>query len=307
MGFENCHPALNLIYFTAVLWGTLTFDHPVFLLISYICAFVYSVKRGGIKAFVFNIILIPLSAAFALYYSSYTHFGITVLDRNLIGNNMTLESLVYGLVLGVRASAVVMWFGCIFSVFTSDKVVYLFGRLSPRLSLFLSILLRMIPRIKTEAGRINTAQSCIGRGIGQGNIFGRIRNTLCIFSMLITRTIDSLSEVSRSMRSRGSTLRGRKAFSIYRFDNRDRAYTVFTFLVLTLTVMGAMLGQTGCIYDPRIILPPYTAVSNIFYTAYILLCIMPLCLELWTEYCFRRALKASFSLEKTEVIWYNFL
>ena len=302
MGFENCHPALNLIYFTAVLWGTIAFDHPVYLLISYICAFVYSVKRGGIKALIFDIILIPLSAAFALYYSSYTHFGITVLNQNLIGNNMTLESLVYGLVLGMRVSAGMMWFVCIFSVFTSDKVVYLFGRVSPGLSLFLSILLRMIPRVRTEAGRINTAQSCIGRGIGQGNIFRRICNILCIFSMLITRTIDSLSEVSRSMRSRGSILRGRKAFSIYRFDNRDRAYTVFTFLVLTLTVMGSVLGQTGCIYDPRIILVPYTAVSNIFCLGYTLLCIMPLCLELWTEYCFRRALKASFSLEKRDGI-----
>ena len=195
-----------------------------------------------------------------------------------------------------------MWLGCIFSVFTSDKVVYLFGRVSPGLSLFLSILLRMIPRVRTEAGRINTAQSCIGRGIGQGNIFRRMLNMLCIFSMLITRTIDSLSEVSRSMRSRGSTFRGRKAFSIYRFDNRDRAYTVFTFLVLTLTVMGAMLGQTGCIYDPRIILPPCSVACFIFYTAYILLCIMPLCLELWTEYCFRRAIKASFALEKRDGI-----
>ncbi len=300
MGFENCHPALNLIYFTAVLWGTLAFDHPVFLLISYICAFVYSIKRNGIKALVFDIILIVFIIAFALYYSSYTHFGITVLDRNLIGNNMTLESLVYGLVLGIRVAAVMMWFGCIFSVFTSDKVVYLFGRVSPKISLFLSVLLRMIPRIKTEAKRINTAQSCIGRGVGQGNILCRVRNILRIFSILITWTIDSLSTVSVSMRSRGSTLRGRKAFSIYRFDNRDRAYTVLTFFVLTLTLMGVLLGQTGTVYDPRMILPPYTAASNIFYTAYAFLCIMPLCLELWTEYCFKRAFKSSFTLEKTD-------
>ena len=302
MGFENCHPAVNLIYFAAVLLGTLSFDHPVFLLISYICAFAYSIKRNGVKAVIFNLILIPLIAAFALYYSSYTHFGVTVLDQNFIGNNMTAESLLYGLVLGIRTAGVIMWFSCIFSVFTSDKVVYLFGRLSPRLSLFLSILLRMIPRIKTEAKRINTAQSCIGRGVRQGNILRRTLNMLRIFSILITWTIDSLTQASVSMRSRGSILRGRKAFSIYRFDNRDRAYTVFTFFVLTLTVMGVMLGQTGCVYDPRIILPPFTVASTVFYTGYTVLCIMPLCLELWTEYCFRRALKLSFRLEKTEVI-----
>ena len=31
MGFEQCHPAVNLIFFTAVLAGTVCFRHPVFL------------------------------------------------------------------------------------------------------------------------------------------------------------------------------------------------------------------------------------------------------------------------------------
>ena len=89
--------------------------------------------------------------AFALYYSSYHHFGITVLRQNFIGNNMTLESLVYGMVLGVSIAGVIIWFSCVHSVVSTDKVVYLFGRVSPKLSLFLAIFLRMVPRIKGEA------------------------------------------------------------------------------------------------------------------------------------------------------------
>ena len=210
MGFERCHPAVNLIYFTAVLIGMITFQHPVFLAISFLCAFAYSIKRNGTKALVFNLCLLPLIVGFALYYSSYTHFGMTVLKQNMIGNNMTLESLVYGVVLGVIGAGVCIWFSCVFSVFTTDKVVYLFGKVSPRLSLFLAISLRMIPRIKKEAKRINMAQQGIGRGANQGNPWQRIRNCLRIFSMLITWTIDSLTIASESMRSRGSSLRGRR-------------------------------------------------------------------------------------------------
>ena len=148
MGFERCHPAVNLIYFSAVVAAMITFQHPVFLAVSFLCAFAYSVKRGGWKTLMLNLCLLPLIAAFALYYSSYTHFGMTVLQQNLVGNNMTLESLVYGIVLGISVAGVCIWFSCVYSVFTTDKVVYLFGKVSPRLSLFLAILLRMVPRIK---------------------------------------------------------------------------------------------------------------------------------------------------------------
>ena len=171
MGFERCHPAVNLIYFAAVIAGTLLFQHPVYLAISLLCAFAYSIKRNGSRALIFNLCLLPLVAAFALYYSSYTHFGMTVLRHNFVGNNMTLESLVYGFVIGFVAAGVMIWMSCVYAVFSSDKVVYLFGRVSPKLSLFLAILLRMVPRMKREARRMNMAQQGIGRGINQGNIF----------------------------------------------------------------------------------------------------------------------------------------
>lgn len=291
MGFEKCHPAVNFIYFAGVIAGTIAFQHPIFLAISFLCAFLYSIKRNGWKALVFNLVLLPLIVAFALYYSSYHHFGITVLEQNMIGNNMTLESLVYGFVLGFAVAGVMIWLSCVYSVFTTDKVVYLFGKVSPRLSLFLAIALRMIPRIKKEAKKINTAQKGIGRGVSQGNFFQRLKNCIRIFSMLITWTIESLTTASESMRSRGSSLRGRKAFSIYRFDDRDRAYVVGMFLCLTLTAMAVMLKQTDIIYDPRIIMTPVTTMSYVFYAGYAVFCLMPLGLELWTEYRFWKARK----------------
>ena len=292
MGFEKCHPAVNFIYFATMIAGMILFQHPIFLLISFVCAFIYSIKRNGWKALIFNAVLLPCVVAFALYYSSYTHFGVTVLQQNMIGNNMTLESLVYGFVLGFVVAGVLIWFSCVYSIFTTDKVVYLFGKVSPRLSLFLAIILRMVPRIKKEAKRINTAQQGIGRGTNQGNLWQRTRNCIRIFSMLITWTIDSLTTASESMRSRGSTLRGRKAFSIYRFDNRDRAYVVGNFACLTVIFMAVMLKQTDIIYDPRIIMMPVTTMSYVFYAGYAVFCLMPFGLELWTEYRFKKARRA---------------
>ena len=289
MGFEACHPAVNFIFFASVLWGSVYFQHPVFLAIAWLCAFAYSVRRAGRKAVVFNLCLLPLIVVFALYYSAYHHFGVTVLRKNFIDNNMTLESLVYGLVIGLRFATVCMWLEALFSVVSSDKVIYLFGKVSPRLSLFLTILLRFLPRLFREAGRINLARKAIGRGTGQGNLLRRFCNCLGIFSMLITWMISALALESDSMRSRGSLLRGRTAFSIYRFDNRDRAFVISLFTCLTLTLMGAILGTGRMWYNPRILWRPLNALGLLTAAGYLVLCLMPLGLELWTDYRFRKA------------------
>lgn len=291
MGFEACHPAVNFIFFAAAIYGAVSFKHPVFLAIAYVCAFAYSVKRCGKQAVIFNLCLLPLILAFALYYSSYHHFGVTVWKKNFIGNNMTLESFVYGLVIGLRFATLCMWLEAMFRLVSSDKVVYLFGKVSPLLSLFLTILLRLFPRIGQEAGRINLAQKGIGRGSNQGNIFQRLVNCLRIFSMLITWMISALALESDSMRSRGSLLRGRTAFSIYRFDNRDRAFVIALFSCITLTAMGVILGASKMWYNPRIIWRPLNGIGIVTAIGYLALCFMPMVLELWTEYRFHAARK----------------
>lgn len=289
MGFESCHPAVNFLFFAAVVYGSVAFRHPVFLAISCLCAFAFSMKRNGKRAVIFNLCLLPLVVCFALYYSSYHHFGVTVLKQNFIGNNLTVESFVYGMVTGLRAAAVCMWLSCLFRVVSSDKVLYLFGRVSPRLSLFLTILLRFIPRIGREARKINLAQKGIGRGSNQGNVFRRLVNCLRIFSMLITWMISALALESDSMRSRGSLLRGRTAFSIYRFDNRDRAFVIALFSCITLTAMGVILGASKMWYNPRIIWRPLNGIGVTAAIGYLALCLLPLGLELWTEYRFNKA------------------
>ncbi|MBQ1415071.1 MAG: energy-coupling factor transporter transmembrane protein EcfT, partial [Lachnospiraceae bacterium] len=77
MGVESYHPAINFIFFASVIAGTVCFNHPAFLAISWVCAFLYSVKRNGVKALIFDLVLIPLILVFASYYSGYTHFGLT--------------------------------------------------------------------------------------------------------------------------------------------------------------------------------------------------------------------------------------
>lgn len=291
MKFDSYHPTINLIYFTAVIAFTIMFKHPIFLAISYICAFAYSVKLNGVKSLIFNLVLIPLIVVYSLWYSYYNHFGITPLRQNFVGNNITLESMVYGLVLGIVIASVIMWFSCVHTVFSTDKIIYLFGRISPKMSLFISIILRTVPRIKQRAQKINTAQKSIGRGSNQGNIFIRIYHVLRQASIVLTWTLENFVETSDSMRCRGYGLKGRTAFSIYRFDNRDRAFVITIFWCLTVILMAVLLDQVNIQYNPQIIFNRITPISYIFYFAYAFLCLLPMGLQIAGEIRFRKLIE----------------
>lgn len=291
MRFDSYHPAINFIYFTTAIACTIWFNHPVFLAISFVCAFAYSVKLRTVRGLVLNLCLLPLIAAYAWWYSRYNHFGVTNLRVNFAGNFITLESIAAGFATGIAAAAVIMWLSCVFTVISSDKVVYLLGRISPKLSLFFSILLRMVPRMGRRFHKLNISRRGIGKGVARGTVAGGVLNLIKIISSLITWTIEEFIESSVSMKNRGYSLKGRTAFSIYRFDNRDRSLVVIMFGCMTMTMVAYMLDQTRMIYDPELIFSRITPVSYAFYGVYAFLLLLPGILQTMDEMKFRRNLR----------------
>lgn len=288
MRFDSYHPMINLIYFVTAIACAVNFRHPVYLVISFSCAFLYSVKLNGKRSLIFNLCLIPLIFVYASWYSYYNHFGITDLRMNFIGNQITLEAITVGIVRGSIVATVLMIFSCIFTVVSADKVVYLFGRISPRLSLYLSIVLRFVPRVKQRARRIELSRRGIGKGCFQGNPLQCILHMCSFLSILITWTLEDFMDSAASMKCRGYSLRGRTAFSIYRFDNRDRGFVITVFACLTITLMAVAFNQTNISYNPVIMMNRVTAMSYLFYLAYAFLLLLPMILQIIGERSFAK-------------------
>ncbi|MCM1172553.1 MAG: energy-coupling factor transporter transmembrane protein EcfT [Clostridium sp.] len=280
MKFENYHPGINFIYFLFSMTFILWFNHPVYVVIAFLSSFAYSIKLNGKREVIFNFILILFVVIYCLWYSYYNHFGITNIRKNFIGNNITAEALFYGLVRGMTIAAFIMNFACLLAVFSTDKVIYLAGRLFPRLSLFISIFLRSFSRIRERNAAVTMSRKGIGMGKGQGTIIGGIRNRLRILSIVITWTLEDYMESSMSMKCRGYTLKHRTSFSIYRFDNRDRSLVIMLFIGITLTLMAVMLNQTTILYDPEIIMYRPKGWSYLFYLSYACFLLLPMGIEI---------------------------
>ena len=84
-----------------------------------------------------------------------------------------------------------------------------------------------------------------------------------------------------SMKSRGYTLKGRTAYSLYRFDNRDRSVVITMFACLTVIAMGIMLDQTKMLINPHLIMNPITVLSYVFYAVYAFYSLLPMTLQIY--------------------------
>ncbi len=290
MRFSDYHPGIHLCFFAAVLTGSVLFRHPVYLAISFLAPLLWWLEQKGWKGLPFVGVALILAAGFALWYGSYHHFGITPLWINSVGNEVTLESLLFGGVLGGQIAAVLLWLACFHRIFTTDEIVYLAGRLTPKLGLYLAVVFRLAPRIKGHWQR--TAAARQGIGFGQGApLLALLRNRLALFSGAITWTLDSIVTLSATMESRGGKEKGRTAYSLYRFDLRDRSFVVLLFALVTLCLMAFLLGQTHMKFNPRLHGPALTPLSALFFAAWAALCLLPPGADLLGALQFRRSRK----------------
>lgn len=290
--FSGYHPLVNMLYFALVLVFAMCFMHPVCLLISLLSALAYGSLLNGRKSLLKSILyMLPVLLMAAVLNPAFNHAGDTPLLYLPTGDPLTLESILYGLAAAVMLVAVLLWFSCYTAVMTSDKFVYLFGRILPAMSLVLSMTMRFIPRFKTQIQVVSDAQRCVGRDVSQGNTLQRLRRAITILSIMVTWSLENAIETADSMKSRGYGLPGRSAFSIYRFDRRDKTALAWLLCGGAYVAYGGLAGQLPWTYFPTLqggVLSPVTVSCWLVYLA---LALTPVLLDLQEAYIWKKLSK----------------
>lgn len=262
--FSRCHPILNFFYFLVVMGITMFMQHPVFLALSFVAAIFYAVwLEGWRKVLRMNLLFtLPGLLITSLLNPMFNHYGVTpLLYIESSGNWVTLEALIYGMVLGCVLFIIILWFSCYNQVMTSDKFIYLFGRIIPALSLMLAMALRFVPHFTNQMKVIRNGQKCVGMDVSNGSLLSRIRHGLNMISILVTWALENAIETADSMKSRGYGLHGRTAFSIYHFDQRDRRLGAAMLLLTALVLYGCSRGAAFAQYNPRILLAGFVVMG----------------------------------------------
>lgn len=272
-GFSRNHPIVNFIFFAFVLIISMFSEHPAMHLTGFILSAACAIVLMDGKKFARQLrFVVPLMLLTALLNPLLSHEGKTTLFLLPGGNPCTLEALLYGAFAGIRMGTVLFWFICWNAVITSDKFLFLFGRIFPSLSLTISMGLRFVPRFLRRFKEVSDAQKCLNpqkKGI---------RHAGKVLSAVVSWALENALDTADSMKSRGYGLKNRSAFSVYRFTPPDAAVLASIVLLGGSVIAGWACGALAWQFYPfmqgggNI----FTIISTILYGV---LCAIPLLLE----------------------------
>lgn len=248
--FATYNPVTNMVFFLGAIILGMFFIHPVFVAASILIGVFYLVtlkKRRALKELLYMLILF---IALSVINPVFDRMGATVLFR-LFNRPYTLEALIYGMTLGGMAVAILCWFACYNCIMTSDKFIYIFGRVIPAVSLILSMILRLIPNLARKTKQIASARSCIGMaGSNSGSRMEKARNGTLVLSALTSWALEGGIITADSMRSRGYGTGKRTTFAKYRFDARNIVLLSVFAVLIGVSVFCAAKGATKAEYVP---------------------------------------------------------
>lgn len=277
--FSMYHPIVSFSYFVVMIVGTMFFIHPIFIGISLLCGVLYAAvidDERAQKIFIFGFIT---AVGIAVVNVIFVHRGATVLFY-LKDNPVTFESLMYGICSGGMMLSVILWFSCYNEIITSEKFLYIFGRIVPSIALMISMTIRLIPKLMHQTKIIVASQKCVGLDCSSGPWLSRAKSSMRVLSILVTWALEDGVQTADSMKARGYGLKGRTNFSIFVFTQRDRIMLGFVLLAGVLLGVGYSSGLSSLMFYPIIAPIAFDLKSVIVYVGFLILGLLPTMLEL---------------------------
>ncbi len=270
--FNKIHPFTGLLYFAVVIGFSMFFMNPVCITLSLCCALLSAVIINGKRALGLTVkFIIPMILLVMIINPVFNHRGATIITYLPWQNPLTLEAILYGIASAVMFSSVILWFSVFNTVMTSDKIICLFGRIIPSLSLVISMTLRFVPRFVSKFKELKSARITPQK---QGFII-KMKILLSELSVMFSWSLESSIESADSMKSRGYGLKGRTAYNIFKFRKTD--VIIITALIISALTMILLivLGVGKYSFYPVLKIEFSGALSVLFYVIYLGIMLIP--------------------------------
>lgn len=277
------HPLVSFTYFFVVIGMSMIYMHPVLSLISLISATFYSLGLNKKRTFQTLKFTMLMALCITIANGLFVNRGLTVLFYFRY-NPVTLESISYGMTSGIMMASVVMWFSCYNEIITSDKFLYIFGKIMPSIALMVNMTIRLIPKLIDQTKIIANTQKTVGLDYEEGTLLMKIKSSMRILSILVTWALEDAVMTADSMKARGYGLKGRSNFSIYRFIKRDMIMISLIGIIGLFLFIGYMNGYGKLLFYPTIENIKFDTLSIILYLSFLVITILPVCLEIVEEY-----------------------
>lgn len=235
--FLKFHPMALFCFFISVAIITMTGQNPIIILVSLFSAVAIAFLFMGAKsAFEGARFYILLLLAVMIINPVFSHNGKTVLFT-ILDIDFTKETILYGFFQGVMILAVIFWFRVFSFIFTTDKLLLLFGKYFPKLVLTLSMALRFIPLFKRQIIKISEIQKTMGKSVKNKKRL-KIKTSLKVFESVLAWAPENALDTYDAMIARGYNGKRMTSAENYKFAFADYVFIMFIFGVAGSYIHG---------------------------------------------------------------------
>lgn len=275
---SSYNPISVFIYFILTSFVAMFTMEPVVAMLSLLGAVLLFLIRNGFSDKKIHLYYALLFFVTAFINPLFNHNGTTVLFV-MNDNPITKEALIYGLVAATVLVSVLYWFRSFSIIMTSDKLIYIFGLISPKIALIISGALRFVPLFRVQMKKTRNAQKALGL-FKDGNIVDKIRGEIRVLSVMLTWALENGIVTADSMAARGYGERKRTAFSYFNFGFSDLIFTFASLILFIFTAFG--LGSKAVYFEfyPSLFHNGFTVKTAVIYFSYALLVFLPSALEI---------------------------
>lgn len=258
---RELHPAVSMFYFIMLLIIIMFSLNPMVITASFVISIISVLRHKGFKTLKTMILFfIPVFLFSAIVLPFFNHNGITAL---FYVNDMavTLENIVYGLIMTMLLMGVSLYFVTAGCMINSEKILYITNKISHKLSLIISMVLRFIPMMIRRWHEIHEAQ--LGMLCAQGiGFMAKAKQYSKEISILISWCLENSIDTSISMESRGYGTGKRSSYHKFRLKKTDVIFLIL-FTVLSLCIVYTfIMGKFETYYFPEIYIRKMDKVSS---------------------------------------------
>lgn len=280
-GFTSYHPVVLFLYYVLAVCFSMFSMHPVIILSSIFGAFLFFGALNGRKKLISELIFFCLLFVLvAMTNPLFVHNGETILFF-MNDNPITLEAMIYGVSASGMIVGVMVWCRCYSQILTTDKFLYLFGKLIPKLGLVLTMAFRFLPLFKRQIQKIHQTQKTMGL-YATDSIPDRIGGGIRVFDSLIGWSMENSLDTADAMKARGYGLKGRSNFSLFQFSKRDGILLGSLIGNAVILLVGFLSGTYEFFYYPYLAEIKMDVLSVIQYLAILFFFCVPGIVE-WKE------------------------
>lgn len=275
--FKEYNPVTVAFYYLTVVMVSMFTMNPVLHLFTFFAGFIQFTMQKVNKKAVTHMFFFALGLILALIRPLFSHNGATVLFA-INDNPITLESFMFGVNSAVMVVGVLYLFRVFSNIMTSDRLLYLFGSLSPKAALIITMGLRYIPLLRAKNREIHNAQTAIGIN-RDDNVIDRMKGRLNVFSATVSWGLENGIITADSMAAREYGKHKRTRFSIFSFTAGDIIILALITALIMTTIVSLAFGRYDTVFYPYFEMAESTGLGISGYITYAILAMMPVAID----------------------------